>query len=48
MFEKAEEFFTSMGLSPMPKAFWEGSILEKPADGRSQLANSCKLFLTVV
>jgi len=34
MFEKAEDFFTSMGLQPMPKEFWEGSILEKPDDGR--------------
>lgn len=34
MFEKAEDFFTSMGLDPMPSTFWEGSILEKPSDGR--------------
>ena len=34
MFEKAEEFFTSMGLEPMPREFWEGSILQKPDDGR--------------
>ena len=34
MFEKAEEFFTSMGLQPMPREFWEGSILQKPDDGR--------------
>jgi len=34
MFEKAEEFFTSMGLKPMPQEFWEGSILQKPEDGR--------------
>jgi len=34
MFEKADDFFQSVGLDPMPKEFWEGSILEKPADGR--------------
>jgi len=34
MFEKAEEFFISMGLNPMPNSFWQGSILEKPKDGR--------------
>jgi hypothetical protein len=30
----AEEFFTSLDLSPMPKTFWEKSILEKPDDDR--------------
>lgn len=30
MFKLAEEFFTSIGLSPMPEQFWKGSILEKP------------------
>jgi len=34
MFQKAEDFFVSMGLNPMPQKFWEGSIIEKPADGR--------------
>jgi len=34
MFQKADEFFQSMGLDPMPKEFWSGSILEKPKDGR--------------
>ena len=34
MFEKAEDFFTSMGLDPMPEEFWKGSIIEKPDDGR--------------
>ena len=32
MFEKAEDFFESMGLESMPREFWEGSILEKPKD----------------
>ena len=34
MFDKAEEFFLSMKLPPMPEAFWKGSIIEKPKDGR--------------
>jgi len=34
MFEKADDFFQSMGLDPMPQKFWSGSILEKPGDGR--------------
>jgi peptidyl-dipeptidase A len=34
MFEKAEDFFLSLGLEPMPAAFWEKSVLEKPTDGR--------------
>lgn len=34
MFQKADDFFQSMGLDPMPAKFWSGSILEKPEDGR--------------
>jgi len=34
MFEKADDFFVSMGMKKVPKKFWEGSILEKPKDGR--------------
>lgn len=34
IFRMAEEFFTSIGLSPMPESFWQKSILEKPDDGR--------------
>lgn len=34
MFKLAEDFFTSLNLSAMPKTFWERSVLEKPADGR--------------
>ena len=34
MFDKAEDFFLSMGLPPMPEAFWKGSIIERPEDGR--------------
>ena len=32
MFQKADEFFTSLGLIPMPFEFWNGSVLEKPID----------------
>jgi len=34
MFQKADDFFQSMGLDKMPDKFWSGSILEKPKDGR--------------
>jgi len=34
MFEKAEEFFESIGLKSMPEEFWSGSIIKKPDDGR--------------
>ena len=34
MFEKADEFFQSMGLPEMTEAFWNGSIIERPKDGR--------------
>jgi len=37
MFKKAEDFFTSMGLDPMPQEFWTGSILEKPTDPGREL-----------
>ncbi|XP_071039889.1 angiotensin-converting enzyme [Parasteatoda tepidariorum] len=32
MFEISEEFFTSLGLIPMPAEFWKKSIIEKPTD----------------
>ncbi|KAL8561905.1 hypothetical protein ACOMHN_046695 [Nucella lapillus] len=32
MFQTAEAFFTSLGFEPLAQSFWEGSILEKPAD----------------
>ncbi|XP_075550287.1 angiotensin-converting enzyme-like [Dermacentor variabilis] len=32
MFKMSEEFFTSMGLPPMPETFWERSVLTKPTD----------------
>jgi len=34
MFEKAEDFFKSIGFEPMTQTFWEKSIIEKPKDGR--------------
>ncbi|CAG2052908.1 unnamed protein product [Timema podura] len=30
MFQLAEEFYTSMGMNPMPPEFWHHSMLEKP------------------
>lgn len=30
MFELAQSFFVSLGLYPMPKSFWEKSVLSKP------------------
>ena len=30
--ELSEEFFTSLGLIPMPDNFWENSMLERPDD----------------
>ena len=41
MFEKAEDFFLSLGLEPMPAAFWEKSVLEKPTDGRYEGTGRC-------
>lgn len=32
MFKTAEEFFTSINLSPMTEAFWKHSVIEKPKD----------------
>lgn len=32
MFRLAEEFFTSLGLEPMPVAFWQRSMIQKPSD----------------
>lgn len=32
MFYAAQDFFTSLGLDPMTKTFWEKSILTKPTD----------------
>ncbi len=32
MARRAESFFTSLGLDPLPKSFWERSMLTKPRD----------------
>lgn len=40
MFRVAEEFFTSLGLSPMPPEFWAESMLEKPTDGREVVCHA--------
>ncbi|XP_072417140.1 angiotensin-converting enzyme isoform X2 [Chiloscyllium punctatum] len=32
MFHESDQFFTSLGLIPMPKEFWDKSMLVKPAD----------------
>lgn len=32
MFQIAEEFFTSLGMKPMPPEFWKSSMFEKPID----------------
>ncbi|CAG0921092.1 unnamed protein product [Notodromas monacha] len=34
MYDVAEDFFVSMGFSPMTKTFFEKSLFEKPDDGR--------------
>lgn len=39
-FKTAEEFFTSLNLSPMPDLFWERSIIEKPTDGRDMVCHA--------
>ncbi|XP_045155513.1 angiotensin-converting enzyme [Echinops telfairi] len=40
MFQVAEEFFTSLGLEPMPPEFWAESMLEKPSDGREVVCHA--------
>ena len=32
IFKIAEEFFTSLGLEPLPESFWKNSIITKPSD----------------
>uniref|UniRef100_A0A3Q3INI6 Angiotensin-converting enzyme n=1 Tax=Monopterus albus TaxID=43700 RepID=A0A3Q3INI6_MONAL len=39
MFRVAEEFFTSLGLEPMPQEFWDKSMLEKP-EGREVVCHA--------
>ncbi|XP_076440448.1 angiotensin-converting enzyme-like isoform X2 [Babylonia areolata] len=40
IFEVAEDFFVSLGLEPMPEAFWNKSMLEKPKDGRDVVCHA--------
>ncbi|XP_076456252.1 uncharacterized protein LOC143290570 isoform X2 [Babylonia areolata] len=40
MFRTSEEFFTSLGLSPLPPQFWNTSMLEKPSDGRDVVCHA--------
>ena len=34
MFKMAEEFFMSLGWSPLPESFWEKSIFSESKDGQ--------------
>jgi len=40
MFRLADEFFTSIGLDPVPATFWRKSMLEKPDDGREVVCHA--------
>ncbi|XP_050305397.1 angiotensin-converting enzyme-like isoform X2 [Anthonomus grandis grandis] len=40
MFQMAEEFFTSLGLKPMPPEFWRWSMIEKPNSRKVQCTAS--------
>lgn len=40
MFVESDNFFTSLGLIPMPKEFWDKSMLEKPTDGRKVVCHA--------
>ncbi|KAM5150443.1 angiotensin-converting enzyme isoform 2-T2 [Callospermophilus lateralis] len=40
MFKEADNFFTSLGLLPVPPEFWNKSMLEKPADGREVVCHA--------
>lgn len=40
MFEEADNFFTSLGLLPVPPEFWSKSMLEKPTDGREVVCHA--------
>ncbi|KAL4660481.1 angiotensin-converting enzyme [Arapaima gigas] len=40
MFNESNNFFTSLGLEPMPIEFWEKSMLEKPKDGREVVCHA--------
>lgn len=40
MFKEADDFFTSLGLLPVPPEFWNKSMLEKPKDGREVVCHA--------
>jgi len=40
MFQLADEFFTSLGLDPVPELFWQKSLIEKPKDGREVVCHA--------
>ncbi|KAJ8284556.1 hypothetical protein COCON_G00034060 [Conger conger] len=40
MFKASDDFFTSLGLLPMPPEFWSKSMLEKPKDGRNVVCHA--------
>ncbi|XP_057682764.1 angiotensin-converting enzyme [Corythoichthys intestinalis] len=40
MFQESDRFFTSLGLLPMPKEFWDKSMIEKPTDGRQVVCHA--------
>uniref|UniRef100_UPI004074754B Angiotensin-converting enzyme, soluble form n=1 Tax=Homo sapiens TaxID=9606 RepID=UPI004074754B len=40
MFKEADDFFTSLGLLPVPPEFWQKSMLEKPTDGREVVCHA--------
>uniref|UniRef100_A0A8C9CGF5 Angiotensin-converting enzyme n=1 Tax=Phocoena sinus TaxID=42100 RepID=A0A8C9CGF5_PHOSS len=40
MFNEADNFFTSLGLLPVPPEFWNKSMLEKPTDGREVVCHA--------
>nr|XP_011423379.2 uncharacterized protein LOC105325490 isoform X2 [Crassostrea gigas] len=39
IFRTAEDFFTSLGLDPLPDSFWEKSMLSRPTDGREVICH---------
>lgn len=40
IFKEADNFFTSLGLLPVPAEFWNKSMLEKPTDGREVVCHA--------
>lgn len=40
IFQEADDFFTSLGLLPVPAEFWNKSMLEKPTDGREVVCHA--------